>query len=124
MTQPTILEVTDPRSGKIVPMVLSTMEIAPNVQGLLATRLDVETDIVLAGIDPMKLQITREQQDIAAALMMDLDGVLRADMLCEAEGNQAELTKEYGPTVRCFAAAKAKREVYNQDEVISLSFDS
>lgn len=123
MSQPTLLEVTDPITGHIVPMLLPTLEVAQRVEGLLNTRMDVETDIVLAGVDTRTLRITPEQKEITRYLMQTLGDVLREDQIGAAKYAQEQFAAAHGPNVVSMDIARRAKKVLSHNDKIALSFD-
>ena len=77
MSQPTVLEVTDPYTGSILPLLTHGLDEAMQMQGLLQQHLDVQTDIVFAGVDPTLLTVSDKQKEVLSYIMLCLDDELK-----------------------------------------------
>lgn len=116
-TNSTVLEVTIPENGAIVPVVTSSMEEAMHLQGLLWVHKSVESNIVYAGIDASELEITPYQRIAVAMIMQELHTEL-ATLEQHARTSSIDFA-EYGDNVIDFAAVRAAKQTRN----LVLSFE-
>ena len=109
MPQATVLEVTDPFTGYVMPLIAKSLDEAMQMQGLLWMHLDVQTDIVFAGVDPEQLTVSDEQNEVLQYILLCLDDELKRQQKSIRNNDFSE----YGANVvsLCdFRSAKIERD--------------